>query len=62
MYDDIFDTILFTDKKLLQFKLLKLGHTVCVDKTGFLKLGGWVAGGGLYLPLGHRHQCCVFSK
>ena len=23
---------------------------------------GWVAGGGLYFPLGHRKQCCVFSK
>ena len=24
--------------------------------------GGCVAEGGLYLPLGHRQQCCVFSK
>ena len=24
--------------------------------------GRWVAGGGLYLPLGYRQQCCVFSK
>ena len=24
--------------------------------------GGWVAKGGLYLPLGHRQQCCIFSK
>ena len=24
--------------------------------------GGWVAKGGLYLPLGHKQQCCVFSK
>ena len=24
--------------------------------------GGWVAEGGLYLPLGQRQQCCVFSK
>ena len=24
--------------------------------------GGWVAKGGLYFPLGHRQQCCVFSK
>ena len=24
--------------------------------------GRWVAEGGLYLPLGHRQQCCVFSK
>ena len=24
--------------------------------------GEWVAEGGLYLPLGHRLQCCVFSK
>ena len=24
--------------------------------------GGWAAGGGLYLPLGHRQQYCVFSK
>ena len=24
--------------------------------------GGQVAGGRLYLPLGHRQQCCVFSK
>ena len=23
---------------------------------------GWVAGSGLYLTLGHRQQCCVFSK
>ena len=22
----------------------------------------WVAKGGLYLLLGHRQQCCVFSK
>ena len=24
--------------------------------------GGWVAAGGLYLQLGHRQQCYVFSK
>ena len=25
--------------------------------------GGWgIAGGGLYLPLGHRQQCCVFNN
>ena len=24
--------------------------------------GGWVAEGGLYLPLEHRQQCCVFNK
>ena len=24
--------------------------------------GGWVAKGGLFLPLVHRQQCCVFSK
>ena len=24
--------------------------------------GRMVAEGGLYLPLGHRQQCCVFSK
>ena len=24
--------------------------------------GGWEAGGGLYLPLGHRQQCCMFNK
>ena len=25
-------------------------------------VSGWVARGGLYLPLGHRQQCGVFSK
>ena len=35
MYDDILDTILITDKKLLHFKLSKLGQILCVDKTGF---------------------------
>ena len=24
--------------------------------------GRWVAEDGLYLPLGHRQQCCVFRK
>ena len=34
-YDDILDTIRITDKKLLHFKLSKLGQILCVDKTGF---------------------------
>ena len=35
MYDDIVDTIVITDKKLLHFKLSKSGQILCVDKTGF---------------------------
>ena len=37
IFDDILDTIRITDKKLLQFKLSKLGQILCVDKTGFLR-------------------------
>ena len=33
-YDDISDTIWSTDKKLLHFKLSKLGQILHVDKTG----------------------------
>ena len=37
IYDDILDKIQpITDKKLLHFKLSKLGQILCVDKTGFL--------------------------
>ena len=39
MYDDILRTILITDKKLLHFKLSKLGQVLCVDKTGFPRPG-----------------------
>ena len=35
IYDDIVDTILITDKKLLHFKLSKSSKILCVDKTGF---------------------------
>ena len=35
IYDDIFDTILIIDKKVLHFKLSKSGQIVYVDKTGF---------------------------
>ena len=35
VYDDILDIIQITDKKLLHFKLSKLGQMLCVDKTGF---------------------------
>ena len=27
-----------------------------------VKAGKWIAGGGLYLSLGRRQQCCTFSK
>ena len=42
-----------------------------VGWVGEGRVGGWVgeggvdgceAKGGLHLPLGHRQQCCVFSK
>ena len=39
IYDDILDTILGTDRKLLCFKLSKLDQILCVDKTGFLRPG-----------------------
>ena len=39
IYDDILDTILITDKKLLHFKLSKSGHILCVDKTCFPRAG-----------------------
>ena len=35
IYDDILDTIWITDKKLLHFKLSKLGKILHVDKTSF---------------------------
>ena len=34
-HDDILDTTQITDKKLLHFKLSKLGQTLRVDKTCF---------------------------
>ena len=39
MYNDILDTILITDKKLLHFKLSKSGQILCVDKTCFPRPG-----------------------
>ena len=39
IYDDILDTILITDKKLLHFKLSKSGHILHVDKTDFPRPG-----------------------
>ena len=39
IYDDILDTILITDKKLLHFKLSKSGEILSVDKTGFPRPG-----------------------
>ena len=38
-YNDILDTILITDKKLLHFKLSKSGKTLRVDKMGFPRPG-----------------------
>ena len=38
-YDDIIDTIWIIDKKLLHFKLTKLGQILRVDKTGFPRPG-----------------------
>ena len=38
MHDYNFDTILSTDEKFLYIKLTKLGQTLHVDKTGFLRL------------------------
>ena len=35
IYNDILDTNRITDKKLLHFKLSKLGQILHVDKTGF---------------------------
>ena len=37
IYDDILDMIPIPDKKLLHFKLSKLGQFLCVDKTCFPK-------------------------
>ena len=39
IYDDIVDTIPITDKKLLHFKLSKLGQILHVDKTYFPRPG-----------------------
>ena len=39
IYDDILDTILSTDRKLLCFKLSKLDQILRADKTGFLRSG-----------------------
>ena len=39
IYDDILDTILITDKKLLHFKLSKSGQILHVDKTCFPRPG-----------------------
>ena len=39
IYDDIFDIILITDKKVLYFKLSKSGQFSHVDKTGFPRPG-----------------------
>ena len=38
-YDDILDIITITDKKLLHFKLSKLGQILSADKTGFPRSG-----------------------
>ena len=35
--DEIFVKMLIKDKKLLHFKVSKLGQILCVDKTGFLR-------------------------
>ena len=35
IYNEILDTNWITDKKLLHFKLSKLGRILYVDKTGF---------------------------
>ena len=35
--DDMLDTILITNKKLLHFKLSKLGEILHVGKTSFLR-------------------------
>ena len=39
IYDDILDTVLITDEKLLHFKLSKSSQILCVDKTGFPRPG-----------------------
>ena len=39
IYDDILDMIQITDKKVLHFKLLKLGQILNVDKTCFPRPG-----------------------
>ena len=36
-YNDILDTILTTDKKLLHFQLSKSGQILHIDKTDFLR-------------------------
>ena len=37
--DDILHTLWITNKKLLHFKLSKSGQILCIDKTGFPRLG-----------------------
>ena len=39
MYNDVFDTIQITNKKLLHFKLSKSGQNLCVDKIAFSRPG-----------------------
>ena len=32
-----------------------------MGRGGLSGEGWWASGGGLYLPLGHWQQCCVFN-
>ena len=65
-YDFILDTIWFTDKKLLHFKLSKSGHILGVNKTSFPRPGHIYTYNDIHCPaqisVADEHQYKLLSS